>query len=32
MGLKVAKQNKRMEPMIMAISVDPLSFLMAMEP
>ncbi len=27
MGLRVAKQNKRMEPMIMAISIAPLSLL-----
>jgi hypothetical protein len=32
MGLKVVKQNKGMEPIIMPISFAPLSFFMVMEP
>jgi hypothetical protein len=31
MGLKAVKQNKGMEPIIMAISFAPLSLLMVME-
>jgi hypothetical protein len=31
-GLRVAKQNKGMEPIIMAINFVPLSLLMVMEP